>query len=262
MERGALPAHAVVVQACIGFSIMIRLMRLMFHLYASGAPRMDKQTRSRQVQEHLDAIAKLHAQEMVEGEVSNWPPRDYYLLYHVVVGMMLGFIGATSSLLFNVAGALLTGQPPLKLIQVYLTFPMGEQALTLTSRSDQSVVLFVGCCLYLITGSVYGVIFHVIISRFFGGKSLVARWIIGTVMGLALWITNFYFILSWLQPLLQGEAYIIRSVPFWVAALTHIVFAWTMLIVEFWGKFESGASSTLGLKRGAGGGSWSSGAKA
>lgn len=205
---------------------------------------MDKQTRSRLVQEHLDAIARLHAQEAQEEAASTWPPRNYYLLFHVVIGMMLGFIGATTSLLFNVVGASLLGEPALKLIRVYLTFPMGAEALKLDSRPDEGVVLFVGCCLYLITGSIYGVIFHLVLSRFFADSSVALRWIVGTVMGLALWLINFYLVLSWLQPLLQGEAYILNNVPFWVAASTHLVFAWTVLLAEVWGRFEPGTMPT------------------
>ena len=40
----------------------------------------------------------------------------------------------------------------------------------------------------------------------------------GLGFGLLLWIGNFYLILSWLQPLISGNAYIIENIPWWVAS--------------------------------------------
>ena len=60
------------------------------------------------------------------------------------------------------------------------------------------------------------------------------RFLLATAFGLVLWIVNFYLILSWLQPLLLGGNWIVTMVPFWVAALTHLAFAWTMLVGELW----------------------------
>jgi hypothetical protein len=48
---------------------------------------------------------------------------------------------------------------------------------------------------------------------------------------------NFYAILSWLQPLLFGGSWIVQEVPWWVGALTHLVFGWTMLLVQPLGMF-------------------------
>jgi hypothetical protein len=164
---------------------------------------------------------------------SSWPPRGYYLPFHVLVGAMLGFVGASSSLLFNVVGSLAVGQHPLELIRVYLTFPLAEQALKL----DSGVALGIGTCLYLVTGSVYGVAFHLVMSRWFPKAPAARRFVVASALGIALWLVNFYGILSWLQPLLFGGNWIVRLVPFWVAALTHLVFAWTMLVAEQWGEF-------------------------
>jgi len=162
-----------------------------------------------------------------------WPPSGYYVPFHVLAGALLGFVGASSSLLFNVVGSLLVGQHPLELIRVYLTFPLAEQALTL----DSGVALGIGTCLYLATGSVYGIAFHLVMSRWFPKAAWARRFAIASALGLGLWIVNFYGILSWLQPLLFGGNWIVRLVPFWVAALTHLVFAWTMLLSEQWGEF-------------------------
>jgi len=152
--------------------------------------------------------------------------------------MTLGVIGAMVSLALNVAGAPLFGQPALQLIRVYLTFPMGDRAMD----AQDGVVLFVGCVLYLCTGAVYGCLFHVAMSWLFREVSVAKRVVAATVFGLLLWVVNFYLILSWLQPVLLGDNWIVRLVPVPVAALTHLVFAWTLLVGELWGGFDSGSA--------------------
>ncbi|MEE9219284.1 MAG: hypothetical protein V3U98_09485 [Acidobacteriota bacterium] len=162
-----------------------------------------------------------------------WPPREYYMLFHVLVGLLLGLVGAASSLLFNIVGSLFVGQHPLELIRVYLTFPLGEEALAMSS----GMALGVGTCLYLATGSLYGVAFHVVMTRWLDRISARRRLAWASALGLGLWIVNFYGLLIWIQPMLFGGRWIVELVPFWVAALTHLVFAWTMLLIEQWGKF-------------------------
>jgi hypothetical protein len=195
---------------------------------------MDQRTRRNLVEEHLNAIRKLEAIEVETEQDAAWPPNQYYLLWHIVVGMMLGGVGAVVSLMANIAGAPLFGERPLQLIRVYLTFPMGERALD----ADQGLVLFVGCTLYILTGALYGIAFHLIMSSWFPDAPKGKRFVVASLIGLGLWIVNFYLILSWLQPLLLGNNWIVRMVPVWVGALTHLAFAWTMLIGEFWGRFE------------------------
>ena len=195
---------------------------------------MKRDERDRLVQEHVEAIRKLEAAPIDEAPAAGWPPDGYYMLWHILVGMMLGSIGALVSLAANVIGAPLFGERPLQLIRVYLTFPMGERALD----AEQGMVVFVGCTLYLVTGALYGVFFHLLMSLFFSEATRSKRFLIGSLVGLGLWIVNFYLILSWLQPLLLGDNWIVRLVPFWVAALTHLAFAWTMLAGELWGQFE------------------------
>jgi len=194
---------------------------------------MDASERERQVREHLAAIRRLEAVP-VHDEIAAWPPGRYYLLWHLVVGVTLGGIGALVSLLANVVGAPLFGVPALQLIRVYLTFPMGESALV----ADQGLVLFVGCSLYLLTGALYGIVLHLVMSLFFAEANTARKLAVGTAIGLGLWIVNFYLVLSWLQPMLQGDDWIVRLVPWWVGALTHLAFAWTMLVGELWGRFE------------------------
>jgi len=198
-----------------------------------GVIAVDPNTRTRLIDEHLEAIRKLKAEEAETQSV--WPPPGYYLLWHVVIGMVLGGIGATVSLLANALGAPLFGERSLQLIRVYLTFPMGARAL----EAETGLVVFVGVCLYLGTGAILGVGFHLLMSTIFATASSVKRFVISTLIGLALWIVNYYLILSWLQPMLQGDNWIVRLIPFWVAALTHLAFVWTMFLGEFWGKFET-----------------------
>jgi hypothetical protein len=193
-----------------------------------------REERDRLVQEHVEAIRKLEATPIDQPPERGWPPDGYYMLWHVLIGMMLGSIGALVSLAANVIGAPLFGERPLQLIRVYLTFPMGERALD----AEQGLVIFVGCTLYLITGALYGGLFHLLMSLYFADAPRSKRFLVGSLVGLGLWVVNFYLILSWLQPLLLGGNWIVRLVPFWVAALTHLAFAWTMLAGELWGQFE------------------------
>jgi len=163
----------------------------------------------------------------------------FYTAYYVVTGAMLGIFGAATSLLFNVVGSYLwnelTGreQHPLRLIQVYLTFPLGAAALDINS----GVTLAIGSCLYLGTGMVYGVLFHLVQARFAPKASFGARMLLMSALSLAVWVVNFYGILSWLQPLLFGGNWIVTEVPPWVAALTHLVFGWTMVLVYPFGIY-------------------------
>ncbi len=183
--------------------------------------------------ERLYAEVRRVEAELASAAAPSWPPTGYYTLFHVLAGMLLGFVGAASSLLFNVVGSLLVGQHPLQIIRVYLTFPLGEQAL----RLDSGIALGIGTCLYLLTGTFYGIPFHIVLSRWFEKAPARRRLAVATALGLGLWVLNFYGILSWLQPMLFGGAWIVRLVPFWVAAMTHLVFAWTMVLIEQWGRF-------------------------
>ncbi|RMH22092.1 MAG: cytochrome c [Acidobacteria bacterium] len=196
---------------------------------------MDPQTRRRRIEEHLEAIRKLEAAAAEEdGGQSGWPPDRFYLLWHVVIGMMLGALGALVSLLANVLGAPLFGRRPLELIRVYLTFPMGERALAI----DDAPVLLIGCTLYLVTGALLGILFHLLLTVYFGEASRGRRFLVATALGLGLWVINFYLILSWLQPLLLGGDWIVRLIPPWVGALTHLAFAWVVAAGQLWGRFE------------------------
>lgn len=188
-------------------------------------------------QQELDQLrAKVHQLERELGTpaaVPEWPPRGFYAAYAVLTGFVLGAAGAVTSLLFNVLGSAIVNQNPLHLIQVYLTFPLGEPAL----HMESGLALAVGCCLYLVTGMCFGIPFQFVLSRWFNDTSLVVRFAVVSGLALALWIVNYYALIIWLQPLLIGGSWILDKIPWWVAASTHLVFGWTMLAVQPLGVF-------------------------
>lgn len=184
-------------------------------------------------------VAQLEAEaaaEMVEAETP-WA-RGFYLTYYATAGFFLGMIAALASLAFNVVGSLAVGQHPLQLIKIYLTFGLGERALD--PQLSDGLVLIIGCCLYIATGMFLGIPFQIILTRFANGGGLPARLAIASVIAIAVWLINFYLVLSWLQPLLFGGNWIVDPLhlPVWVAVLTHLVFGWTMALVYPLGKFE------------------------
>ena len=103
-------------------------------------------------------------------------------------------------------------------------------------------MLAIGCCLYIGTGMVLGIPLYLALTRWGGGKSLVTKLIIASIVALAIWVINFYGILSWLQEEvidMSAENLIVNRVPWWVAAATHLVFGWTMALVYPLGEFVS-----------------------
>jgi hypothetical protein len=194
----------------------------------------DREAKRRELEELRARVRSLET-ELAEpaGAAGEWPPRRFYTAYHVLAGFALGMAGAATSLLFNVVGSLLVGQHPLRLIQVYLTFPLGASAL----QAEEGLTLAVGCCLYLGTGMLLGIPFQLVLARWFEGASFGRRFAVVTAMALGLWLINFYALLSWVQPLLFGGRWIVDMIPWWVAAATHLVFGWTMLLVQPLGTF-------------------------
>lgn len=174
--------------------------------------------------------------ELAQPPREQWQATSYYAAYHAATGFLLGGIAAMSSLLVNVVGALAFGKDPLELIRVYLTFPMGEQALDYNSV-DNGVILALGCCLYVGTGMLYGILFQLVLTRFAMNSSWFVKFLVASGLAIAVWLVNFYAVLSWLQPLLFGGSWIVDQIPPWVAALTHLVFGWTMLIVFPLGRY-------------------------
>jgi hypothetical protein len=161
------------------------------------------------------------------------PLRGKYELSHYAgIGLWLGGMAGCVSLLLNVIGSVLwpaisgVAQHPLRLIQVYLTLPLGESAL----RLDGGLLLALGCLMYLATGMLYGMLFVVLLSYFVPNAGVAGRLIACSCLALIVWGVNFYGVLHWLQPWLWGDRWITILVPWWVAALTHLVFGWTIAL--------------------------------
>ena len=117
--------------------------------------RMDRQAKLTELQELRERTRQLE-DELVSTLPSEpvpprpWKATGYYGAYYATTGFLLGSLAACTSLLLNVVGSVLwpaiTGAPqhPLRIIQVYLTFPMGEAAL----NQNSGVLLTLGCVLY------------------------------------------------------------------------------------------------------------------
>ena len=170
-----------------------------------------------------------------------WQEPGYNTARYAMAGLWLGSIAGCTSLILNVIGSVLwpaiSGEPqhPLRIIQVYLTFPLGESALGLNTDA----LLPLGCLLYLGTGMLYGMLFELVISYFLPRAGVRARLVAGSILALLVWTLNFYCLLAWVQPLLFGGRWIVDLIPWWVAALTHLVFGWTMALVYPLGTYES-----------------------
>lgn len=205
---------------------------------------MTDSSRRAEIERELDALHK--RMDALERELAaletgdtTWQGQGFYGVYYATTGFLLGSLGAAVSLTANIIGSLAWGQTagvpqgPLRLIQVYLTFPLGAPALEIES----GLTLAIGCCLYLATGMLYGMLFQLGLARFVPRGSLGTRLVYATVFALLLWLVNFYGILAWLQPLLFGGNWIVELIPWWVAALTHLAFGWTMAVVYPWGEY-------------------------
>lgn len=181
-----------------------------------------------------DRQAELESELAQLDDGSGWPPVGYYTAYHLVSGGLLGIMAASLSLLFNIIGSSMVGKHPLEIIRIYLTFPMGETAMGI----DSSSALAIGCVLYLGTGAILGALLHVVMTRWLHAPSLGRRLLTVSALVLGMWLVNYYAILSWLQPLLFDGNWIVQSVPWYVAAATHLVFGWSMLFMGPWARFD------------------------
>lgn len=171
--------------------------------------------------------------ELAQRHQTPFVPPEFYGIYYGLAGAVLGFVGALASLIFNIVGSVATGNHPLKLIQIYLTFPMGADAKNL----DSGLALAIGCCLYLLTGMALGIPIALVLYGWFSRASFPVRFVVVTVISLGLWLFNFYAVLAWLQPRLFGGNWIVEEIPWFVAAATHLVFGWTILILQPMGRF-------------------------
>jgi len=196
----------------------------------------EKLQKARILQDEAAALLRSIEEERVQTrDIDNWPPKSFYWWYHITSGAILGGFGSITSLLFNIIGAVIVGKHPLELIRVFMTFPMGEAAL----KSDADTILIIGVILYIVTGSMLGVLFELVMAKYFKDSSLMQKVLVAIGISVAIWVVNFFAIISWMQPMLFGGSWILEMIPWWVAALTHIVFGLTMLLIGEWGHFEA-----------------------
>jgi hypothetical protein len=203
---------------------------------------MNREAKLRQLEQLQAQVQQLESELEQEQAAGQWPPHTYYTAYHALAGFVLGMFGAATSLLFNIVGSLLIEQHPLQIIRVYLTFPLGASAL----HTQAGLLLAIGWCLYVATGMLLGIPFQLVLTRWVPNASFAVRLGVVSALALAVWVINFYGILSWLQPLLFGAAWIVKEIPWWVGALTHLVFGWTMLLVQPLGTFVPYRANTEG----------------
>lgn len=152
---------------------------------------------------------------------------QFYTAYYATTGFLLGSFGAITSLLFNIVGGLAVEGDAMKLIRIYLTFPMGKQALELSDKSQEPILLALGCCLYVATGMALGVLFQIVIAKFASNRGFLTRCLWSCGLGVLVWLVAFYGILTWLQPLLFGGNWIVEQIPWYVGLATHLVYAVT-----------------------------------
>jgi hypothetical protein len=196
----------------------------------------DITTLQRELVELRTRVMQLEEEAAEAEPLSTEWTRRYYPTYYATSGFFLGMLGAVTSLVFNIVGSLLVGQHPLQLIRVYLTFGLGQRALD--PNLDSGMALAIGCCLYIATGMLLGVAFQIVLSRFADRTTPLKRMAVASIFALIVWIVNYYLLIAWLEPWLFGGNWIIHLVPWWVAALTHLVFGWTMALAYPLGMYE------------------------
>ncbi len=189
-----------------------------------------------EIARHRRLIAELEVQIEASEPVPNaapWPPPGFYLTFYVVVGAILGVIGSLASFLFNVFGSLVVDQDPYRILRVYGTVFLGQDALT---TSDLNFFMLVAI-VHFSVGAMAGAVFHVAINRYVPGASVFRQIGLGAAYGLMMWVVNFYFVLRWLEPALVGQAFVLELMPFWVAALTHVIYGVTLGMLQPLGQF-------------------------
>jgi len=149
-------------------------------------------------------------------------------LYFGTIGAFAGYLGSVVILGADIAGAKLMGFAPFMFLRYYATLREGSGALLMTSRS----FLLNAVVMHLAVGSALGAIFVLIIS----GRDIqrFTRYLAaGICFGLCVWFINFYLLLSWIQPLVNGKSYILENIPWWVAAVTHGLYGASVALISY-----------------------------
>lgn len=198
---------------------------------AGGPPQVEELQRRDTMRRELERVyAEAARLEIALRDAPEWDvdPGRVVFTYHVLAGLVTGFVGAAAGLLFSMFGSMLVSLHPLLIIRLYLTLPFGERALNV----ETGPMLALGVVIYLMVGALYGIPFHVVLGGMLRNAPGIWRGLISAGMGLVVWLVNYYLVLFWLQPTLSGGEPITWLVPTWLAASTHVVFAWTMALVE------------------------------
>jgi hypothetical protein len=204
---------------------------------AGGPPQEEDLARRDTMRRELERVyAEAARLETALRDAPEWDvdPGRMVFTYHVLAGLVTGFVGAAAGLIYSILASLLLSLHPLLLIRVYLTLPYGERALNISTGP----MLALGVITYLVIGALYGIPFHVVLEGVLRNAPGIWRTLIASAMGLIVWVVNYYVVLLWLQPTLTGGQPIAWLVPSWLAASTHLVFAWTMVVIEGRGRFN------------------------
>ncbi|MFM8953412.1 MAG: hypothetical protein ACKOOF_10195 [Planctomycetaceae bacterium] len=147
----------------------------------------------------LTRLAELHAAaarlaaelktDSLAESAGEWARKGYYLTSYGTAGFFFGMVAALVSLMFNIIGASIAGENPLQLIKVYLAFGLGERALDPALASAPALAM--GCVLYIATGMLLGIVFHVILTRHAAQAGLPGRLAWASVIAVAVWLVNF-----------------------------------------------------------------------
>ena len=189
------------------------------------------------IEQHRQAISQLEAELLQISPPSApntaWPPAGFYATYYIVAGLMLGTMGALNSFLFNVIGSFLVQQDPLYVLRVLGTFFLGQDALT----TDDLTFLMLVLLTHLSVGALAGALFHFGLNLVWPHLASLGVLLVSGGFGILLWVVSFYGVISWLQPHLVGEAFILQLMPIWVGLLTYVVYGLTLGVLQPMGKF-------------------------
>jgi hypothetical protein len=149
-------------------------------------------------------------------------------LYFATIGAFAGYLGSVVILGADIATAKLMGFAPFMFLRYYATLREGPGALLMSSRG----FLLNAIAMHLAVGSALGAIFVLIVS----GRDIqrfTHYLAAGIGFGLCVWFINFYLLLSWIQPLVNGKSYILENIPWWVAGVTHALYGISIALVSY-----------------------------
>ena len=160
-------------------------------------------------------------------ETRTYVSRQWRAMYFGTVGAVAGFLGSLVMIAADIVAAQAMGKSPFMMLRVYATLTQGAGALSLSNWT----FFLSAFVMHLALGSALGAIFALSISgrsRYQNAGHYLSA---GVAFGLLIWIVNFYLLLSWIQPLINGREYILSAIPWWVAAVTHALYGLTVAAV-------------------------------